>query len=737
MSYTLKEAQGIDLTVNGLDLEISVAPNEIAEEILTALKTVDGSGSGLDADFLDGLTSSFLLSRTNHTGTQAVSTLSDYTTATDTRIDNRVTKSFVDALGINATQLNGQAGTHYLARANHTGTQLASTISDFATQANALTDARVTKSFVDALGINATQLGGQAGSHYLARANHTGTQLASTISDFNTAVDARVSSGITSQVTANFVSNLNVDADTIDNLDSADLLKRANHTGTQAVSTLSDYATATDGRIDARVTKTFVDNLGVNAATLGTQNGAHYLARANHTGTQTAATISDFTTQVNSKIDTRVTKSFVDALGVNSATLGGQNSAYHLARGNHTGTQAATTVTYDNTGHDLIATNVQAAIDELDFKKVDIESLSSNIIFYSTTASAGIGPYNKLVTSIADPSFDTTAVNVSTGSITGQDQLVAGFISAAGVLVGNPGVFSVTTVGNLRRTAGNDTAEFYFKVFQRDAAGNEAEIGVSGKTPAVSSATYIQFAEYALINNGNFIETDRIVIKYFASRIGGSQAPTYDIQVGGTNPVRTLFPVPISVIPPEVASNIIVDTSTFNVHLTSGDDTVQKALNRLDDHGHVVSQISDFSTGVGTVVTKSFVEALNVEIAALKATGAATGYVLTANGTGGATWQSALANVNLTDLNDVNYSFGPPVQGDQLIYNETTGTWQPQTPVGSGDMLKSTYDQNLNNIVDKAESLDDGTYAVSAQVVKQLVDSDPIGQAVALAIALG
>ena len=34
----------------------------------------------------------------------------------------------------NATQLNGQADTFYLARANHTGTQLASTISNFDTQ---------------------------------------------------------------------------------------------------------------------------------------------------------------------------------------------------------------------------------------------------------------------------------------------------------------------------------------------------------------------------------------------------------------------------------------------------------------------------------------------------------------------------------------------------------------------------------------------------------------------------
>jgi hypothetical protein len=38
----------------------------------------------------------------------------------------------------------------------------------------------------------AATLGGQNGAYYLARANHTGTQLAATISDFNAAADARI-----------------------------------------------------------------------------------------------------------------------------------------------------------------------------------------------------------------------------------------------------------------------------------------------------------------------------------------------------------------------------------------------------------------------------------------------------------------------------------------------------------------------------------------------------------------
>lgn len=46
-----------------------------AADVLTKLLTVDGTGSGLDADLLDGQSSAFFLARANHTGTQDWSTL--------------------------------------------------------------------------------------------------------------------------------------------------------------------------------------------------------------------------------------------------------------------------------------------------------------------------------------------------------------------------------------------------------------------------------------------------------------------------------------------------------------------------------------------------------------------------------------------------------------------------------------------------------------------------------------
>lgn len=49
---------------------------------------------------------------------------------------------------------------------------------------------------LEAVGLDANSLGGQTGSYYLSRANHTGTQAASTISDFTTAVNALITTAI-------------------------------------------------------------------------------------------------------------------------------------------------------------------------------------------------------------------------------------------------------------------------------------------------------------------------------------------------------------------------------------------------------------------------------------------------------------------------------------------------------------------------------------------------------------
>jgi hypothetical protein len=169
--------------------------------------------------------------------------------------------------------------TNGLARGNHTGTQLASTISDFVAQvrANKITDFAAPTSALGMNGQKITNLGtpttgtDAATKAYAddgdtaakARANHTGTQTASTISDFHTAVRTNTISQLaaaTNSLAMNFQKIVNL-ADGTTDQDAVNLRQmvaadtaakaRANHTGTQAASTISDFvATVRAVRLD-------------------------------------------------------------------------------------------------------------------------------------------------------------------------------------------------------------------------------------------------------------------------------------------------------------------------------------------------------------------------------------------------------------------------------------------------------------------------------------------------------
>lgn len=191
--------------------------------------------------------------------------------------------------------------------------------------------------------------------------------------------------------------------------------------------------------------------------------------------------------------------------------------------------------------------NEKAAHDALDLK-LNISDLPTNLTLYPTTAASDVGGYVKMVTDIHDVDYNTVAVDVSTPTITGTAQLVSQRISAPGVLIGQPGVFNITTFGNIKRLSGTGTANFYFEVYHRDLAGTETLICTSSVSAIVSLSTYTEFTASGIWDDGDFISTDRIVIKTYANRIAGGTDPVYQFQFGGTQPVRTLLPVPFSVV---------------------------------------------------------------------------------------------------------------------------------------------------------------------------------------------
>jgi len=189
----------------------------------------------------------------------------------------------------------------------------------------------------------------------------------------------------------------------------------------------------------------------------------------------------------------------------------------------------------------------QAVQDSLN-KKLNISDLPTNLTLYPTTTASDVGGYVVMVTDIHDVRYNDTAVDVTTPAITTTDQLVSQRISDAGVLIGQPGVFNVTTFGNIRRLSGTGTASFYFRVYHRDAAGVETLIGQSSNSAVVSSSSYMEFSASMVWDDGDFFATDRIVIKTYANRVPGNSDPVYQFQFGGTQPVRTLLAVPFSVV---------------------------------------------------------------------------------------------------------------------------------------------------------------------------------------------
>ena len=214
---------------------------------------------------------------------------------------------------------------------------------------------------------------------------------------------------------------------------------------------------------------------------------------------------------------------------------------------------------------DIESDNVQDAIYELDNEKLGVDSLSANVSLYPTSVASDIGGgYLKLVSDVTDADYDDPAVDISTGEISGADQLLASLASDPGLIVGDPGILNVTIIGNIRRTAGNSTATFHFHLFHRTAAGVETELAISNNTLEVGSSDYVQFSAVALLNNGVFLATDRLVIKFYADKIGTATNPTYDFQFGGDLPVRALIPLPLNVSSYINKDNIDENISAFS-----------------------------------------------------------------------------------------------------------------------------------------------------------------------------
>lgn len=201
------------------------------------------------------------------------------------------------------------------------------------TYANLLAD-------LEALGVTADTLGTSSEAQVLARANHTGTQASTTISDFATAVNALIAA-------VEGAGNL-FDADTVDTFEASALLARANHTGTQLASTISDFNTAADARAQA-IVDTLVD------AAPGTLDTLNELAAALGDDPNFSTTITNSIAAKTGKFATNIGNAALQTFTVNHA-LGSTDVAVSV-RVNATGAMIDAQVVVTDANNVQVTTN--------------------------------------------------------------------------------------------------------------------------------------------------------------------------------------------------------------------------------------------------------------------------------------------------------------------------------------------------------------------------------------------
>jgi len=182
--------------------------------------------------------------------------------------------------------------------------------------------------------------------------------------------------------------------------------------------------------------------------------------------------------------------------------------------------------------------------------------LPSTLDLYATTSpDPVISGYTALVRNITDSRYNTVAVDVPTPTITGtiaSPTFCGAVISDPSILLGNPGVFNFSVIGKIRRTGGSTSsgADFFFSIYKRDTSGVETLIADS--SPVVVPANggvYVEYISIALWNNGIFLSTDRVVLKFYGIKTGGGSGATYEFLFGGGDPVRGTAAISSAIIP--------------------------------------------------------------------------------------------------------------------------------------------------------------------------------------------
>jgi hypothetical protein len=283
---------GGDLDLNSHTVGAATAADLTKLHAITkSAAEINGVANGATANSSDAT----LLARANHTGTQSADTITDgstnhvFTAADDTKLGGIATGATA-----NDTDANLRA------RSSHTGTQTSSTISDFT---EAVQDAVAA---LLAQGTNVTLTYDDTGNTLTVASSGSGGLDAEAARD---AIGvALVGTGVVSVTVNDGADTITISSTATANDTDANLKSRANHTGTQAASTISDFASAVDAELPvgthAATSKTTpVDADEMPLVDSGASNGLKKLTWANLKATLKTYFDSVTTTLTNKTVD--------------------------------------------------------------------------------------------------------------------------------------------------------------------------------------------------------------------------------------------------------------------------------------------------------------------------------------------------------------------------------------------------------------------------------------------------
>lgn len=312
-----------DITVSGA-LNKTGTSNQPNINLSNATTTSDGAMSRFDKEFLDDSTSENIanqLVKRDNSGNFAAGTITA-SLFEGPSSSTQLIPSLIGAISSDGTSNNTVLSTNIIDnthiktganialsklavnpvdRNNHTGSQSYTTISDFDGGIdNYLTNNKITTADISSTaGILMSQLEKDPSN----RSTHFGPNPASALEDLPTEVNPIINNYLVN----NPITNQEIETGTIEIGKLAfNPLDRAEHTGTQLVSTISNFTDEVEGAISTYLNNTPISNNDIDASA-GielTKLATNPLSRSNHTGTQTAATISNFESTARESIAT-------------------------------------------------------------------------------------------------------------------------------------------------------------------------------------------------------------------------------------------------------------------------------------------------------------------------------------------------------------------------------------------------------------------------------------------------